>query len=331
MRAGWAAVVLSVSLVAACVSRPPPVEPMAPSIGSRATPSPASIDAQPTPSTDPSPPPAVPANLDRSVTAELEGVRVTIELERNPMPAGQPTWVHKTITNTGRDAVVYYPCGESMGVAGLMPGLPWRPGRNLPNPGKAWKAYLIAVQGIRTNDRSVLFLPQGQDGSSSGCGDIGYTNSMAPGATIHERARWDGFAFRQLAPPPTARLDLVGRFKFDRGDPNVEHPPEDRRSLEVRLDTWISGPPEALLDPAEAADIALTDPRLTGLLASRDLNNGNEGVVRFDPVAGVYQIGMLESGDLPVARVHLVLVDAVSGEIVGFVDRDWNYDVDGFP
>ena len=50
-----------------------------------------------------------------------------------------------------------------------------------------------------------------------------------------------------------------------------------------------------------------------------------------NPLAGVYQIGMLESGDLAVARVHLVLVDAVSGDIVGFVDRDWNYDVDGFP
>jgi hypothetical protein len=48
-------------------------------------------------------------------------------------------------------------------------------------------------------------------------------------------------------------------------------------------------------------------------------------------VSGVYQIGMLESGDQPIARVHLVLVDAVTGENVGFVERDWNYDVDGFP
>jgi hypothetical protein len=218
-----------------------------------------------------------------------------------------------------------------MSVDGLMPGLPWRPGLNLPDPAKAWKAYLIDVQGLRTRDRAVLFLPQGQDGSSSGCGDIGYTNALAPGDTIHERARWDGFAFRGLAPPPTARLDLISSFSFDRGDPIVEHPPEDRQVLEVHLDTWMTGPPDAMLDPAEAADIALTDPRLTAVLASRDLHNGNEGVCRFDPVTGVYQIGMLESGDLPVARVHLVLVDGVTGENVGFVERDWNYDVDGFP
>jgi hypothetical protein len=212
-----------------------------------------------------------------------------------------------------------------------MPELPWRPGRDLPEPANDWKEYLISVQGVRTTDRSVLFLPQGQDGSSSGCGDIGYTESLAAGAAIHERARWDGFAFRGLGPPPTARLDLVGTFKFDRGDPRVEHPPENRRLLEVHLDTWISGLPDQFLDPAEAADIALTDPRLTAILASRDLRNGNEGVCRFDPAAGVYQIGMLESGDLPVSRAHLVLVDARTGVIVGFVDRDWNYKVDGYP
>jgi len=195
----------------------------------------------------------------------------------------------------------------------------------------AWKTYLLDHQGLQTDDRSVLFFSAGQTGVSSGCGDVAHVTTLAPGRTVHERQRWDGYAFRQLAPPPTARIDLLGSFSFDRGDPLAEHPPEDRHLLEVHLETWITGLPDAFLDPAEAADIALADPRLTVLLASRDLRNANEGVVRFDPVAGVYQIGMLESGDLPVARAHLVLVDARTGEIVGFVDRDWNYKVDGFP
>jgi hypothetical protein len=194
-----------------------------------------------------------------------------------------------------------------------------------------WKEYLLGAVRLRPAERSVIFLPKGQDGSSSGCGDVGFIKSLAPGASIHERSRWDGYAFRQLAPPPTARLDLIGRFSFDRGDPLAEHPPEDRHLLEVHLDTWIAGLSDAFLDPAEAADIALTDPRLTSLLESRDLRNGNEGVLRFEPQAGVYQIGMLESGGLPVARVHLVFVDARTGEIVGFVERDWDYGVDGYP
>jgi len=176
-----------------------------------------------------------------------------------------------------------------------------------------------------------MFFAEGQTGASSGCGDVAHTTSLAPGATFHDRARWDGFAYRRLAPPPTARIDVVGRFEFERGDPLAEHPPEDRHVLSAHLETWIDGQSDAFLDPAEAVDIALTEPRLTALLANRDLRNGNEGVVIFDPKTDAYQVGMLESGNLPVSRVHLVLVDARTGAIVRFVERDWDYDVDGYP
>jgi hypothetical protein len=40
---------------------------------------------------------------------------------------------------------------------------------------------------------------------------------------------------------------------------------------------------------------------------------------------------MLESGDLPIARAHYTQVDALTGEVVGFVDRDWDYRVEGNP
>ena len=54
-------------------------------------------------------------------------------------------------------------------------------------------------------------------------------------------------------------------------------------------------------------------------------------MLRFDPKTGLYWIGMLESGNLPVSRVHLLLVDARTGEIVGLVERGWDYQVDGYP
>jgi hypothetical protein len=279
----------------------------------------------------PTPAPTIPASLSTRAVAEQDGVRITIELERNPMPAGQPTAIMTTITNTGRDAVVYVPCGEIVYVSAAGVGPPWRPGRSLPNPAMIWKTYLLDHQGLHSEDRYVLFFVAGQTGASSGCGDVAHVTSLAPGGTVHERQRWDGYAFRQLAPPPTARIDLLGTFEFDRGDPLAEHPPEDNKHIEVHLDAWIAGLPDLFLDPAEAVDIALTDPRLTAILASRDLHNGNEGVVRFDPKTGLYQIGMLESGSLPVSRAHLSLVDARTGEIVGFVERNWDYAIDGYP
>jgi hypothetical protein len=277
------------------------------------------------------PPPTIPANLSTTATVEQDGVRITIELERNPMPGAQPTRVTSTVTNTGPDPVVYVPCGEAVNVGAAVVGPPWRSGVALPNPAMVWKSYLLDHQGLEGDHRFLFFFAEGQTGVSSDCGDVAHVASLAPGATFHDRARWDGFAFRHLAPPPTARIDLVGRFEFDRGDPRAEHPPEGRHTVEVHLETWIAGLPDAFLDPAEVADIALADPRLSALLASRDLRNGNEGVVRFDPKTGLYQVGMLESGSLPVSRAHLVLVDARSGANVGFVERDWDYQVDGYP
>ena len=243
------------------------------------------------------------------------------------MPAGQPTWVRTTIKNTGHDPVIYYPCGEAVTVGATIADLPWRPGADLPNPAMDWKKDLTGGQGLE-GGRRVLFFIAGQDGAASGCGDIGHVATIASGATFLERVRWDGLTFRRLNPPPTASIDLVGSFSFDRGDPNIEHPPEDRHLIEVHLDTWIAGQPDALLDPAEAVDIALTDPRLTSLLVTHDLRNGNQGVLRFDPKTGVYEVGLLESDSL---QVHLVLVNARSGEMVGFVERSWNVQVDGFP
>ena len=281
---------------------------------------------------DPTPEPTIPARLPTEAVHEEHGVRVTIEVERNPMPAGQPTWVSTTITNTGRDAVVYYPCGEVVDVSGRIAGDPWRTGRELPQPGRSWKTYLLQSMRLeaRDRDREVRFLLPGHDGSSSGCGDVLHIATLEPGTAFRERLRWDGLTFRGLTPPPTAPIDLVASFQFDRGDPLAEHPPENRTFFEVHLETWIAGPPDAFLDPGEAADIALTDARLTAVLAARDLRNGNDGLVRFDPTTGTYQIGLIEE-NLPTARAHFVLVDARSGRIIGFVERDWNFQVDGIP
>ncbi len=324
-------------LVSACLAEAPTPPPSS-ALSARPQPTSATTTSlppavSPTP-TDPAPPTAVPLaaippDLPTRATVEGNGVRLTIELERNPMPAGQPTWVRTTIKNTEHDAVVYYPCGEAVPVGATIADLPWRPGKNLPNPAMSWKKDLTGGQGLE-DGRRVLFFVAGEDGAASGCGDIGHVATIAPGATFRERVRWDGLTFRRLNPPPTASIDLVGSFSFDRGDPDVEHPPEDRHLLEAHLDTWIAGQPGVLIDPAEAVDIALTEPRLTALLATHDLRNGNGGVLLFDPKTGVYQIGLIEE-NVPVAQAHLVLVNARTGGIVGFVERNWDFQVDGFP
>jgi hypothetical protein len=319
-------------VLSACTALPVPLSPP-PLAGSPppsarpspATPPPPILTPVPAPAT---PEPSIPADLSRTAVVEQDGLRLTIELERNPMPAGEVTWVTKTIENVGRNPIQYFPCGEAMTVTGELRDRPWRSGGALPNPAGAWKKYLLQQLGVWGGKRQVFFLPAGLTGSSSGCGDVLHVVILAAGKTLRERSRWDGLSFRRLAPPPTSRIDLVGSFEYAHAARvDVEAP---RLEIDVHLDTWIDGP-DAYLDPGEVADIALRDPRLTALLAARDLNNANEGVLIFDPGSGTYQVGMLESGSLDPAQAHLLAIDAVTGEVLRWVERDWDYKVDAFP
>jgi hypothetical protein len=165
---------------------------------------------------------------------------------------------------------------------------------------------------------------------SYGCGDVGIEETIAPGATIEQRARWDGAAGLLLGPPPTGPIDVVGSFRHYWRQSTGE--PADLSALpplEVRLPAWIDGRVTGIIDPAEAIDAALADQRFVDVLESRDLWNANEPVLRYDPAAAAWQVGLLDHGDHPI--VHLVTLDGHTGQNLGFVERAWDFDVDGFP
>lgn len=307
---------LTVASPSASTSASPPAPPVSPEAGS------GQISAA-----DPTPEPTIPARLPTAAVHEEHGVRITIELERNPMPAGQPTWVTTTVTNTGSGPLFWdSDCDAAVWVRGSVAQAPWRNGVIHQEPLKTWKAYLLEHQGLSTVDRSVVFWPKSRvDQGEGACAEVGHLHRIDRGATLAQRARWDGFAFDLLTPPPQARIDLVGTFRYGPTEDSIR-----TKLSEAHLDAWIAGLPDAFLDPAEAVDIALTDPRLTAVLASHELRNGNGGLVRFDPATGAYEIGLIEE-NLPTARAHVVLVDARTGRIVGFVERDWDFRVDGFP
>jgi hypothetical protein len=76
----------------------------------------------------PTPDPTLPTgNLETTASVERDGVRVRIELDRNPMPAGEPTWVATTVTNIGDDDLIWLHggCAISVGVNGRMNGRRW--------------------------------------------------------------------------------------------------------------------------------------------------------------------------------------------------------------
>ena len=56
----------------------------------------------PAPSTPASPGRAAPPGLVRVAVKERDDVRIEVELQRNPLQAGEPSWVKVRVTNEGR-------------------------------------------------------------------------------------------------------------------------------------------------------------------------------------------------------------------------------------
>jgi hypothetical protein len=305
------------------------------------TPVPTAVVQSPSPRLTPVPAPVatLPSGpLDTTASASLNGVQVTIELERNPMPAGESTWVTTTVTNTGADDLIWShgPCTHptTVTVGGTVDGQNWRDGGDQIGASLRFRSMALAQAGVADGAIVVSFLPEAFVGKKGtyGCGDVALESSLAPGKSIKQRARWDGEAGTLLGPPPTGQVALVGSFRdFWRrsgGEPTDLY---TAPAIEVPLTVWIDGRVQGIIHPGEAIDAALRDQRLVAILETRDLGNANIPVLRYDPVAAVWEVGLLEDNYGGEPQVHLVIVDGHTGEIRQFVERTWNFNVDGFP
>jgi hypothetical protein len=305
------------------------------------TPGPTTVAQSPSPGLTPVPTPvaSLPSGpLDTTASASIDGVQVTIELERNPMPAGEPTWVMTTVTNTGADDLIWLhgPCAQptTVTVGGTVDDQNWRDGGDQSGASLRFRSMALAQAGVADGAIVVSFVPEAFVGKKGtyGCGDMGLESSLAPGKSIKQRARWDGGAGTLLGPPPTGRVELVGSFRdFWRRSAGEPTDPSTSPAIDVPLTAWIDGRVGGIIHPAEAIDAALLDSRLVAILETRDLGNANSPVLRYDPAAAVWEVGLLDENYGGEPQVHLVVVDGHTGGILQFVERTWNFNVDGFP
>jgi hypothetical protein len=241
-----------------------------------------------------------------------------MKLDRNPMPARQATWITTTVLNTGRDDLEWGSdgCGVTVGVYGTMNDFSWRGGLQQVGPYLAFKKW--ALDRVPEGAVYVGFLPgtlvsQGVEVGAYGCGDVFIGHRLSAGKQIVQRARWDGFATFVHAPPPTGRVTLTGSFTpyWRKGEPE----PHSAR-IDISLDAWVTGvadPP--VVHPAEAVDIALADPDFGSWLLSRPNRSGAGTIVRFDPAAHTWRVGLLSY--YPVERTRVAIIDATTGELLG--------------
>ena len=330
------ATLIAIFVVCGCGSAPPPTQEARASaresaVASRSVESSGMIapTRRPTvaPTLSPTPVPPPPADLPTRLVKSKSGIRVTIELDRNPLPAGEPMWATVTVQNRGRTEVTWFHdgCAIPVHVFGDIVGSRWRPGRSHDGQAARFKDRLLDSE-VRDPVR-ITFTHERYVGKGPlGCADVGIVDTIPPGQALVHRSRWDGMAADSLGLPPSGQVDLTGLAQFYyRG----EQPPSIRAGeIELHGEAWIvDGKDPSWLDPPEVIDAALTDPAFLEWLDDKQLGNGISEFIRFDQRVQLWEVGVITYYATPV--LHFVRVHPVTGVIIDTVERPWRPEVDG--
>lgn len=275
----------------------------------------------PQPSSAPAPTP--PTGLETQIVVERPGVRFSVALDRNPMPAGESTGAFGTVTNTDSTAMYWLHdgCASGIGLSGRVPDA-YPAGAPQQGVAATFKERILSADG-----GAIRLAFVNLTGSES-CSDIGITDTIGPGESIFRRLVWDGSAWGRGGPVPTGPMDVeVASDTFWHGDPNP-----DRAAATYRLSltypgfAWITGAPNNAINKVQAVDAALAVPDFLAYLETVDLLRGDTPIAWYIPVDQAWFVG-IATNDL---RVHYVVVDSVSGANRGIIDRPWDPARDDF-
>lgn len=299
-----------------------------------ATPAAASSSPPPGPSVPEVTPEPLIGDLATTASVERDGVRLTVTLDRNPLVAGQPTWVTTEVRNTGRDDLIWFHdgCAIAVGVWGTVEGATWRLGGGHSAKGADFKLWALDNSGA-SGPVTIYFTPEKYIGYGRiGCPDIGLSDVVPPGGTIRAQALWDGQANRALGPAPSGPVELVGGFRYYWRETSGEPADITRQIIEVRLASWVvGGRDRTLLDPGEVVDAALADADFAAWIEGQEMRSGADAVLRMAPDQDVWWVGLVQYFDDKTSRLHAVLVHPRTGAVLGTVDRDWSFETEGNP
>jgi hypothetical protein len=268
--------------------------------------------ATPTPATSP-------LVLDRSGSSEVDGLRLSMSIEDNPLVAGRPAWIRTKIENSGDQDILWEDggCDAAVIVSARMTENEWRPSSGDHASG-AISRFAAAIENpVLDEDPTVQLEIEPKDAIGTGgygCSDVRQSHRLAPGEAITERHRWDGFAQWQLGLPPVGIATISGDFDDFKRAGTGGRPTE---SLRVTLDALVvDGLPDEALQPIEIMDSALADPAFGALVES---GLDGEPLLQYRKDLGLWQVGSLVRG----RRLVVALVDPSARTVVAIIDRPW--------
>lgn len=332
MRIGAFRVALLISslVVAACGTSPAPTTPQ-PSIASLPPlPSPTAV-----PTIEPTPGPTPPSGLARVAVVERDGIRVRIELQRNPLPAGEPSWVKAKVTNRGTTDLTWFHdgCAQPAWMYARSE-VAWPMGREQSDPVRMFKTYALGSSLNRDPSpfASLDFVRKRYlHWGSTPCADTGIPETILPGGSVRITLWWSGFSDQNRAIPSAgpATIYASAGYYWRKG---LKARESSDNAIPLELDAWITsdaGP--ARLSPAQIVDAAVADPAFVEYLATQRIANGRATIAWYDAKRDVWEVGVMPWYETKPPRIHGVLVDPITGTIVGPLDRTWNVDVDPWP
>jgi hypothetical protein len=295
MRAPRGLALLFVAAVAGCsVERLPPPESPPPS--ATATVSVPPPTASPAATSDlPIEADGEPVDVDpdiRAASLTRAGVRVVIEVDRNPLPAGEPTWVTTTLINRGPGVLRWMTdaCETHVHVGGQMSGVRWAAGSPQEGAARTFKSWASQTVVELSGPITLSFVPERWVGRRiDGCADIGITHELGVGGRVAARYQWDGFS-GDFGLPPSGPAELVATFDYwwREGQPEGSGPP-----VTARLPVLVEGgrDPEAG-SPGQVIDVALSVPEFLALLeAHPSLQEWDMPIrVEFDPNTDAWEV-----------------------------------------
>ena len=316
------------------------VGPVEPTPGTTPLPSPSpdvpssSAGASAEPSTAESPRPTAPPDLARIAVVKRDKIRFEIELQRNPLPAGQLSWVKVRVTNEGGTDVTWAHdgCAEPVAVRGASE-VAWPMGEEHQGQTGMFKTYALGGHITAAPDPhgALAFVEERfLHSGPPGCADIGITDTIKPGETVRKTSWWSGFTEPNRALPPAGPATIrgfAGYYWRGKEPTDITH-----HAIELELDAWISSDAAAdRLSPAQAVDAALSDPSFAAYLETQKIADGRAEIAWYDADRDLWEIGVMPWYETEPPRIHGVLVDAVTGRILGSLDRPWDQAVDPFP
>ncbi|HJP89140.1 MAG TPA: hypothetical protein VJ850_08915 [Candidatus Limnocylindrales bacterium] len=279
--------------------------------------------------------PTMPSNLQRTASAKVSDVLVEIEMQRNPMPAGDVSWVKAKLTNVGSGDLhwLHDGCATIVGLGGLSE-VGWPIGITHDEQLQMFKVYAFGTNHLDPPPVAYAsFVPKDMLGRGGyGCADIGITETIHPGETRSETRWWSGYDSRSGFLPPggpltlKVRADLLWRGK-EPGD--IVH---DGIRVDFEVPAWVT-PKDGLArpSPGEIIDAALADADFAAYVRGQDIGTGRDVIAWYQPDRDVWEIGILPWYESDPPRIHGVLVDAVTRRILGVLDRPWDKATDRFP